>query len=109
MLEQTAAEYGYEAFFPLMRHRELSTTLAARDIRAAEFVLADVSLERPSCYFELGMAEALGALVVIIASVGTPIHQIGNAGEVRFYSSLDEYRSEIARLLEAHRGALAAS
>jgi hypothetical protein len=34
----------------------------------AVFVLADLSLERPSCYFELGLAQAVRAHVFVIAA-----------------------------------------
>jgi nucleoside 2-deoxyribosyltransferase len=38
------------------------------EIRRANFVLADLTDERPSCYFEVGYAEALGVPVIYAAS-----------------------------------------
>jgi hypothetical protein len=60
-------------------------------MQRAEFVLADLSLERPSCYFELGLAEAANAFF-LVAAAGTPIHQVGNAGKVVFYSDMVQAR-----------------
>ena len=55
------------------------------------FILADVSLERPSCYFELGLMRATNVPIYLIAAEATPIHQVGDSGaaDVAFYSSLD--------------------
>lgn len=36
-----------------------------KEIRSAQFVVADLTDERPSCYFEAGYAEALGKKVVM--------------------------------------------
>jgi hypothetical protein len=38
------------------------------EIRRARFVVADLTDERPSCYFEIGYAEALGTPVITMAS-----------------------------------------
>jgi hypothetical protein len=60
--------YSLQAFFPLERRSELSIDQACSDMKRAAFVLADLSLERPSCYFELGIAETLGVRVFLIAA-----------------------------------------
>ena len=39
-----------------------------KEIRDAIFVIADLTDERPSCYFEAGFAEALGRPVIYVAS-----------------------------------------
>ena len=43
-------------------------------IKKAEIIIADLSYERPNCYFELGYAKALGKDVIIIARKGTKVH-----------------------------------
>ena len=40
-----------------------------KEIRSAQFVVADLTDERPSCYFEAGYAEALGKSVIYVASM----------------------------------------
>jgi hypothetical protein len=87
--------------FPLDRAPGIALERAGDDIRKARFVLADLSLERPSCYFELGLAEATGVDVNIIAKAGTPIHQVGYAAQVNFYRDLDVYKRMIRRLFDA--------
>ena len=44
------------------------------NIRLAEFVVADLTHERPNVYYEIGYANALGKPVLLIAQAGTPIH-----------------------------------
>jgi hypothetical protein len=59
-------------------------------LSAVSLVIADLSRERPSCYFELGFAEALGKSVKIIAQKGTEIHQTGHRDQVRFYEGFHD-------------------
>jgi hypothetical protein len=68
-------------------------------VRAASAVLADLTGERPSCYYELGIAEAVGASTHLVASAGTDIHQSGVRSRTRFYRSLNELEEFTAQLL----------
>ena len=43
-------------------------------IKSARLVVADLTLERPNVYFELGYARGLGKPVVTIAKQGTNVH-----------------------------------
>lgn len=45
-----------------------------KEIRSALFVIADLTDERPSCYFEAGYAEALGRHVIYVASKQSVAH-----------------------------------
>ncbi|SRR6266566_2893412 len=62
-------------------------------INSATFVLVDLSLERPSCYYELGVVQTLGRPIEIIAEVGTRIHQLENRDIVQFYRGLEHYEA----------------
>ena len=108
ILDQLGIECDLKPFFPLERHQRFSLREATADIQAAEFVLADLSLERPSCYFELGLTRALGIPISVIAATGTPIHQVGDLDgrEIVFYDDLAQYRSALAVILAhpAQRG-----
>jgi nucleoside 2-deoxyribosyltransferase len=44
------------------------------EIRKANFIVADLTDERPSCYFEVGYAEALGVPVIHLASKQSVIY-----------------------------------
>jgi nucleoside 2-deoxyribosyltransferase len=66
------------------------------EINGADSIIADLSRERPSCYYELGIAEATGKRVHLIAEVGTPIHQSVARSLVRYYVDL----SDLAKVVE---------
>jgi hypothetical protein len=68
-------------------------------VKESKFVIADLSLERPSCYYELGIAEALNKEIHIIAISGTEIHQTSYRRHVVFYKNIDEYEEVIQRIL----------
>ncbi len=68
-------------------------------MRNAAFVFADLSLARPSCYYELGLAEALGKPVYAIAQTGTDIHQTSFRNQVKYYAGLDDFQSVVKEIL----------
>ena len=71
------------------------------DLGEAEFVLVDLSLERPSCYYEVGVAEALGKEVYLLAKQGTDIHQTARRESVQFYGDLEHLKSLVASVFES--------
>lgn len=93
LLAQVSKDTGREFFFPLERHSSFTLDAARTDIRNALLVIADLSLERPSCYFELGIAQALEVAVCIIAAVGTTFHQTATPDATLLYSDLGQYRA----------------
>jgi hypothetical protein len=99
VLADISSGYQYQFFFPFERYKSFSLDAVRTDLRNAAVVIADLSLERPSCYFELGVAQALDLPVQMIAASGTPIHQTATPGAVIFYSDLDEYSLVIRRAL----------
>ena len=57
-------------------------------IEKAEVIIADLSYERPNCYFELGYAKALGKDMIIIAREGTKIHfDVEHQDHIKFSSA----------------------
>lgn len=99
VLAEISSGHRYQFFFPLERHKSFSLDSMRSDLRNAAVVIVDLSLERPSCYFELGVAQALDVPVKMIAASGTPIHQTATPSTVIFYSDLDEYGLVIRRAL----------
>jgi len=81
--------------------RETACGLGA--LRDADFVIADLSFERPSCYFEVGFAQALGKRVALIAKGGTAIHQLIGREAVLFYNTISDYEGAIREAFEQVR------
>src|ERR1700733_3914204 len=81
---------NFIAMFPEYEFHDPAFSLddLKKELRAADLVIADLSLERPSCYYELGVAEALGKQVLLVAMNGTSIHQSSSRSLVRFYPDL---------------------
>jgi len=109
IIEGVAKSINFEPHFPLaaLTGRGPSTKDTMDAMAASDFVLADLSLERPSCYYELGLAQALGKRSVLVAEKGTTVHQTGDDSDLRYYASRDEYERVVVELLT--KAALAVS
>jgi nucleoside 2-deoxyribosyltransferase len=105
ILEQVADKEGLIPYFPFDRTSNMTfdkeRTLSI--LRDSDFVLADLSMERPSCYFELGLAQALGKDVYLIAQQDTDIHQAHGRGLTRFYEGLSGYEQVVSSVLKDAR------
>jgi nucleoside 2-deoxyribosyltransferase len=66
-----------------------------------DFVIADVSYERPSCYFEIGFVQALNKKVYLIATENSTLHQLLNRNEMKFYNNMIRYEELINSILDA--------
>lgn len=67
-------------------------------------VIADLSRQRPSCYFELGFAEAVGARIRLIAEAGTELHQTSHRDRVIFYDGPSDLARALTQVLRDESG-----
>src|SRR5437016_3870633 len=102
IIERVAQEECLMPYFPYNRTGnvtfDIDSTLSR--LRISRFVLADLSMERPSCYFELGLAQAIGKDVYLIAERGTDIHQAHGRSQTRFYDGLSSYEQVTSNILK---------
>ena len=70
------------------------------EVKGALFIFADISYERPSCYYELGVAQGLNKKTFLVALSGTTIHQ--TEGKIHFYSNLEEYKQLVMQALNSY-------
>ena len=94
ILSDECGQNGWELICPTNiaddNDREIKEWLTT--IADATLVLVDLSLERPSCYYELGCVETMKKTVAVIGRLGTPIHQTFRRDTVIFYDGLVDYR-----------------
>ena len=84
-----------------------------KEIRGAQFIVADLTDERPSCYFEAGFAEALGKKVIYVASQQS-VAKPGTATKIHFdihmnmhmFTNHDELSEKLTSAIEKNRSAL---
>ncbi|MFY9621841.1 MAG: hypothetical protein WAQ99_18655 [Pyrinomonadaceae bacterium] len=107
ILERVATELGLTPHFPYEKGKtvafDINSTLSA--LKHSDFVLADLSMERPSCYFELGLAQAIGKHVYLIARKNTDIHQADRRNLTHFYTDLESYAEVVSRVLKEAKDA----
>jgi nucleoside 2-deoxyribosyltransferase len=103
IMGDVAQSLNIQTHFPLESKNasdfDLLTTL--QELERAEFVLADLSFERPSCYYELGLAQALHKQVFLIAQEGTTIHQAYGREKTHFYNQDRDFRNVIEEAIHA--------
>lgn len=101
MIKRVSEKFGMVAHYAPTRNSgerfDLDETIYL--FSQVDFFIADLSFERPSCYFEVGFVQALKKKVYIIALEGTDIHQVLNREECLFYKNLQEYENIIVQCL----------
>ena len=84
---------------------QTGNSLNAKDtlklLNECDFAIADLSFERPSCYYEVGYLQALNKTVHLICKSNTTVHQVLQVENLITYSNLDDYRLAIEKVLKA--------
>jgi hypothetical protein len=108
-IDAAIGSLGMIAYHPL-DYRDHADDMSVEDIRAevrdCVVALADLSLERPSCYYELGVVHGTGLEVAVVAEVGTMIHQTADRWSLSYYDSLDDLESQVQVALRPYAPAL---
>ena len=104
IVEGVAAAFGLATLFPLDAGSEFNLDVTLTELRDSDIVMADLSNERPSCYYELGLADALHKPVFVFATVGTSIHQLADRNSVVYYDGLAALRDRLTDALAQQSG-----
>lgn len=80
------------------------------EIRRANFVIADLTDERPSCYFEAGYSEALGRPTIYVSSKESVLHpgtrtriHFDIRMNVNYFTNHDELAEKVRAVLDKNK------
>jgi hypothetical protein len=82
-----------------IEHQGRITDVVLREIRRAEFIIADLTYERPNVYYEVGYAHAMGKHPVLIQKTGTTDHFDVAAYNIRDYQNATQLKARLHRAL----------
>lgn len=106
IIQRIANVHGFTPLFPYYIENSYTFDLDStiENLKLVDFVVVDLSFARPSCYYELGIAEAVKAKVFLIAEENTDIHQTASREFVRFYSNLAHLELVLFEILAEAQG-----
>ena len=83
-----------------IEHEDVITDKIREKIRSSEFLIADLTGERPSVYYEIGFAHALNRKVIMYRNSGSKLHFDLAAYNCPEYSNLTNLKSQLVNRLE---------